>query len=338
MRRSVSLRKAFTLIELLVVIAIIAILIALLLPAVQQAREAARRSSCKNNLKQYGLALHNYHDVYEAFPIGGTNWSPTGTPYVGWQVRILPFADQAPLYEQLEFSTTKPDHNGNPTADARHQVLSDGLRALFHQVPYALCPSDDGVEALSLNTWAQTSYSGSLGSQSTPSNGGTCEQWQQFAEVLPAGNAGHGNTKTPRQISGVFGRVGPLIRIRDVVDGPSNTIFVGEILPACNDHREGWWSHNGMGTAHASTVVPINTMDTCEFYKGPWTTCPAMATMTHGQRMQQWNYSWGFRSRHAGGAQFLLGDGSVRFISENIDHPTYQAVGGRNDGVTVGQF
>lgn len=333
-------RRAFTLIELLVVIAIIAILIALLLPAVQQAREAARRSQCKNNLKQYGLALHNYHDVYNCFPIGGTApWR--SAPFVGWQVRVLPMMDQASLFQQLEFSGTKPDQNGNPTRDVRMQVIPGGAgdgRALFNGVPYAQCPSDDGAQAFSLNTWFQTSYTGSLGSQSTPSRNGTCEQFQVFTETIPAGNSGHGNSSNPRNISGMFSRFGMVVRMRDITDGSSNTIMVGEILPACHDHREGFWSDNGMGNAHASTVVPINTMDTCENYKGPWNTCPAMATMSQGERMQQWNYSWGFRSNHVGGAQFLLGDGTVRLISENIDHPTYQMLGGRRDGQTVGAF
>src|SRR6266404_462811 len=95
-----TLRRAFTLIELLVVIAIIAVLIALLLPAVQQAREAARRSQCKNNLKQFGLALANYHDAYNCYAIGGTavNWGVTSHPDLSFHARILPFIDQAPLY------------------------------------------------------------------------------------------------------------------------------------------------------------------------------------------------------------------------------------------------
>src|SRR5437660_1842136 len=95
-------RQGFTLIELLVVIAIIAVLIALLLPAVQQAREAARRSQCKNNLKQYGLALANYHDVYKMYPIGGDQTWGNST-YLGWQPRILPFIDQMPIFNQINF-------------------------------------------------------------------------------------------------------------------------------------------------------------------------------------------------------------------------------------------
>src|SRR5579859_7854071 len=101
MFRNLLKRKGFTLIELLVVIAIIAVLVALLLPAVQQAREAARRSQCKNNLKQFGLALHNYHDAYKMFPPGGDAQSWGNSNWLNWQAKILPFIDQGPLYNQI---------------------------------------------------------------------------------------------------------------------------------------------------------------------------------------------------------------------------------------------
>ena len=109
------LRMAFTLIELLVVIAIIAVLIALLLPAVQQAREAARRSTCKNNLKQYGLGLHNYNDTSGMLPPGGANW---GSPQIGWQPKILPFMDQSLVSKQLDMTNHEPS-SLNLQADMR---------------------------------------------------------------------------------------------------------------------------------------------------------------------------------------------------------------------------
>jgi prepilin-type N-terminal cleavage/methylation domain-containing protein/prepilin-type processing-associated H-X9-DG protein len=336
--------SGFTLIELLVVIAIIAILIALLLPAVQQAREAARRTQCKNNLHQYGLALHNYHDNFNMFPIGGTfracdgdgngvpetwclDWAaPSLNPQIGWHVRILPYMDQAPLYNQLNFG---PNANG----DVRSQVLSSGKLATQHQVPGFRCPTDDSPAYN--DRWAMGSYSGSLGSNSTPSNGALCEQFQVFAEP---GTSGHGNDLSPTVISGMFSRSGTPIGINSVSDGTSNTIAVGEVLWLCHDHGTGWWDFNGLNTAHASTVVPINTMDTCDRYTGPFRCTSMTAAQPYWERSQQWNFSWGFRSKHTGGAHFLLVDGSVRFLSENIDHTNYQRLGGRRDGQPVSEF
>lgn len=307
--------RAFTLIELLVVIAIIAILVALLLPAVQQAREAARRSQCKSNLKQYGLALHNYHDVHKRFAPGTSSWD--NAPRAGWQVRVLPFMDQGALYEELNLDINTFVYD---------QTLTTGKLARLHQVPYARCPSDGSGFSDFDSGWAQANYGGSMGSNSTPSNGGAaCEPWQQFAA---AGTAGHGNSNNPLSISGMFSRFGMCIDEADVTDGTSNTIMVGEILPICTDHREGWWSRNGSANAHSSTVVPINNMNTCPV---------PLQNITHPACTAQnnWNFSWGFRSMHTGGAHFLLVDGSTHFLSENIDHQVYQSLGGRRDGNTV---
>ncbi|MSR59476.1 MAG: DUF1559 domain-containing protein [Planctomycetaceae bacterium] len=322
MRYFLKKRLGFTLIELLVVIAIIAVLIALLLPAVQQAREAARRTQCKNNLKQYGLALHNYHDTYGQFAPGGDGKWWDGT-YLSWQARILPFVDQAPLFNSINMSA-----QNIPEA-----FIIPGTGQVMHstKVPYARCPSDTspGVDAWGLNRF-QSSYCGSLGSQSTPSANGSCDQFQQFAE---AGTVGHGNTADPNGISGMFSRVGVKVRIADITDGTSNTILVGEVLPNCNDHSwvGGAWGMNGMGNAHASTVVPINNYTTCS---------PSLGRITNPACTSQdnWNYSWGFRSQHTGGAHFLFGDGTVRFLSESIDHRTYQAIGGRRDNKVPGEF
>lgn len=307
-------RTAFTLIELLVVIAIIAVLIALLLPAVQQAREAARRSQCKNNLKQYGLALHNYHDAYGAFPLGGTaTWSNVA-PEVSWQARILPFIDQAPLYNRLNFT-------GVPTVP--YQTMPNGQEIRSQTVPYAMCPSDDSPPLV--GGWAQTSYTGSQGSQGNVSNGGTCQPFQVYALKL---NPNNGDTLVTSDVSGMMNRWGATFRIRDCTDGMSNTLHVGEIMSRCHDHTGGFWLMNGMGNAHASTIVPINTYNTCDFSD------PALPC----RNPQLWNYSWGFRSRHVGGAHFLFGDGGVRFLSQNLDHQTFQYLGGKADGQVLGQF
>ncbi len=339
-------KRGFTLIELLVVIAIIAILIALLLPAVQQAREAARRTQCKNNLKQYGLALHNYQDTYNSIPIAGTNWDPLHVSpptwqhpaAVGWQVRCLPFLEQGPLYQELDWTIQLPASNyspGQPRGFLPEQILRSGRQARLHQIPTARCPSDMSENNI-IGGWAQSNYTGSPGSQRFNSqNGDPCQPYLQFIEPLrgsQANNVHFVDTTDPGRLSGLFGRLGVTVKFADITDGLSNTIAVGETLPDCSDHTAGWWLYNGHGNTHASTAVAINDLTTCD-RKQPaqirWPTCTAK---------NNWNISHGFRSRHVGGAQFLLVDGSVRFLSENLDHATYQRLGGRADGNVVGDF
>ena len=318
--------KGFTLIELLVVIAIIAVLIALLLPAVQQAREAARRTQCKNNLKQYGLGIHNYHDTFGYFPPGHSYWD--AAPQLGWPVRILPFVDQAPLYNSINFNL---GYAGNTP-------MPDGTPILRRKVPFYQCPSDPSGKLVNPpnNGEAQSSYCGSLGSQQTPSANGGCQPYFSggvsgfYNYENPGGQAGHGNTSDPTQISGMFSRFGMCIRMANVSDGTSNVIFVGEILSDCTDHNGGWWDRNQGGNAHASTAVPPNNMETCPNSRKIQD--PNCTTQSN------WNYSWGFRSAHTGAVHFLMGDGTVRFISENIDYMTYQKLGGRRDGQVVGDF
>ncbi len=310
--------RGFTLIELLVVIAIIAVLIALLLPAVQQAREAARRTQCKNNLKQWGLAMANYHDTYLMYPIGGTGGCCSVQPALGFMPRLLPYIDQAPLFNQINFSLV----------DANSQVLSNGKTVLSTVIPAAVCPSDP------VNPYpgvGQTNYDASLGSQGNRSVNPACEPYQGFAQFVTPNN---GDTLNIGQISGMGSRDGPSIRIKDVTDGTSNTIHMGEVLPSCNDHSfGGLWHSNGMGNFHSSTIAPINDFTTCSWATG------SQIRLAGCTNWNNWNISWGFRSRHVGGAHFLFADGSVRFLSENIDHATtFQRLGGRADGQVVGSF
>lgn len=330
MRSSSCRRRAFTLVELLVVIAIIGVLVALLLPAVQAAREAARRMSCGNNLKQYGLALQNYHDVYKLFPTGAFNW---GNPQQGWQVQVLPFAEQGALYDQVSAAPVWYDVIiPSPTNPNR--------RAREVQVPYALCPSDTGQAQIN-GSWAQSNYTGSLGSQRTPSANGSCAPFLTpgINYESPGGTADHGNDTTANGISGMFSRLGPPISMASALDGTSNVISVGEILPLCqNDHSGGWWQYNGAGNAHASTSVPCNVHLTCPNSK-KWTPYQSCSyAVVGGASVNNWNLSWGFRSRHPGGAQFVFVDGSVHFLSENLDYRTYQALGGRRDGEPLGEY
>lgn len=323
-------RRGFTLIELLVVIAIIAVLVALLLPAVQQAREAARRSQCKNNLKQYGLALANYHDTYSMYAIGGSRSSVipplnsccSSPPQLGFQPRLFPFLDFLTLFNQLNMNATDANQTllvaGNANSQARLTII-----------PVALCPSDTFAASwYASSKYAQSSYDGSLGSQANASVSAACNPYNQFA-LQPENN---GDGFDIGKLSGMGARDGPTVTIRDVVDGTSNTIHMGEILGQCNDHRSGGlWHQNGLNF-HASTIVPINDFTTCA------NGIPAGIRFPACTNPNNWNISWGFRSMHAGGAHFLFVDGSVHFLSQSIDHPTYQYLGGRNDGKTLGDF
>jgi prepilin-type N-terminal cleavage/methylation domain-containing protein/prepilin-type processing-associated H-X9-DG protein len=361
--RSDKRRTGFTLIELLVVIAIIAILIALLLPAVQQAREAARRTQCRNNLHQLGLALHNYHDVYNRLPpsIWQSDWGnlPNNQPSWGqnekgnYFVRLLPYLDQAPLYNQVDFSNTcgrQPDcvfpWNGQPADPLSIDYIRVGPTPgnrpyAFQTVLEALiCPSDG---LMGTGTWdspsrAKTNYAASMGNQAMP---GQNTNFGPACTLYPGNNfgtgpVGHGNNYRPQEVSGAFARWIWSARIGDLLDGPSNVILMGEILPACGDHHwNGWWHFNSQFTA---TTAPINWHIVCIGQPG-WDTNGSTLTFPSPQpgchHWQNWQTSQGFKSQHEGGAHFLFGDGRVQFLSENIDYITYQRLGDRRDGVAV---
>src|SRR5437764_4901525 len=179
MGRSLDRRRGFTLVELLVVIAIIGVLVALLLPAVQQAREAARRMQCANNLKQYGVAIHTYHDIWKAIPntpfpyAQGGNWNlaiPT------WQVVILPQMEQQPLYDKINWNWITPNNGYNSLVNGPNGVVP----AYTIQVPYARCPSDSSPETTS-STFAKASYTGRHGSEFIDPANVSC---QQFTHIV----------------------------------------------------------------------------------------------------------------------------------------------------------
>ena len=292
--------RGFTLIELLVVIAIIAILIALLLPAVQQAREAARRTQCKNNLKQIGLAIHNYHDVHNCFPMGhqhvghfdGNLTDGDGGSGFAWSYFILPYIDQAPLYNQFNASfpvsnDTFPQSNG--TAGSNRLLAATTLTAFR-------CPSEPMPETANSGGAGLT---GSIRPHATASYKGSAGSFQNGA----GGNWRTGNRK---RFNGMFHR-DAAVRIRDFTDGTSNSLGVGEV--SWNISTNARLFGNPSPADGFANGQSNRYMANAEFGINP----PANA-MPNGLRDNSWH------SSHEGGAQFLMADGAVRFISENINH------------------
>ncbi|SFI67036.1 DUF1559 domain-containing protein [Planctomicrobium piriforme] len=342
-------RSGFTLIELLVVIAIIAILIALLLPAVQQAREAARRSQCKNNLKQFGLAMHNYHDVFNTFPQG--NFATTqvtaggaGSPYFGFSAHamLLPYMDQAPLYNQFNFNLTGTDNVTPGVSGGRtNRTLANTKIAGF------LCPSDRATP----NTSPGNNYVVS---------GGPSLWWNQGV----ANQVGVFNFNKP-------------VSIRDMIDGTSNVIAVAESIKGDGTQP----TTDTAALTDKSLVVRGGGTPTISYTTTPFATQATLdaasptysASAGHnGVSRLDWvigtlgqtvfntlaspNYTrpdsivctgctaydntgvFSARSKHVGGTHTLLGDGSVRFFSENFDLTNWQRLGHIADGGIVGSL
>jgi prepilin-type N-terminal cleavage/methylation domain-containing protein/prepilin-type processing-associated H-X9-DG protein len=322
MSNRICRRTGFTLIELLVVIAIIAVLIALLLPAVQQAREAARRMQCRNNLKQLGLALQNYHDNYRVFPAGFNMSSlfPTDQSAWSWTVMILPYVDQAPLYSGL--LPNSPDRLSVALANPKK------LSLLQTSLPALLCPSDP---APGPNANRPLSDSNNV--------------QVQVATMSYVVNQGVNRTYPS---DGLFDR--DICRgIRDITDGASNTILLGERTSQAP-------TKNGVGAAGIWAGISIwisgglpDSGPTCvignssfRMQSGTWLAVPTVSLPNQC-----------YSSQHVGGATFAMADGSVRFISENISSSTalgdptytnpaswgvYQCLAGRADGQVVSEF
>jgi prepilin-type N-terminal cleavage/methylation domain-containing protein/prepilin-type processing-associated H-X9-DG protein len=328
-------RRAFTLIELLVVIAIIAVLVALLLPAVQQAREAARRSTCKNNLKQLGLACHNYHEVANQLPCSicefnspfGVNndWSPSSKG--SYFVRLLPYIDQGPIFNAINFNFYDPN-NGIEV-----ESYKTGGLIRVTPIPVLLCPSETSA---GISNWSyKSTYSLSIGNQDMQNLNvwGSCPN---IGNQLGDGAAVHGNTWDPLQVSGVISRLDWGANFRDVTDGTSQTILAGETRPGCSDHTYNGWMH--FNANWVATSAPINYPTVC-FQEPGWTWDGSNPLKYPPCRhWQDWGYSMGFKSKHVGGAQFVFADGSVHFLNDNINYLTYQKLGDRRDNQAVGQY
>ena len=330
----VRARSGFTLIELLVVIAIIAILVALLLPAVQQAREAARRASCKNQLKQLGLALQNYHDTHSVFPPGAVVSGTSDTSFsrrAPWTVLILPFLEMNALYDS--FVMTSEIHGAYTDGASASSANGIASRTI---VPAFVCPSYPGR-----GNGTHTNYFGVMGGNpATPSWAMTSAG---FGRAMWNNGTLYRNSRT---------------NMRDILDGTSNTFLVGETkYQLGNGVRPsgeyfGWASTmrpsaspgTVPGTLAAATDVPINawngdghTLDTAFTNNAASNRGTIMVAGTLENALHNLQ-GRGFGSYHKGGAQFVFVDGSVHFISENINLNTYFNLAIRNDGQVLGEF
>jgi prepilin-type N-terminal cleavage/methylation domain-containing protein len=311
-----SRQSGFTLIELLVVIAIIAILIALLLPAVQQAREAARRSSCRNNMKQLGLALHNYHDTFKIFPFG---WDTRGSL---WSAHILPYMDQANVYNTLIWQESGP---GNWDLDT-----SPNERACETVIPTFICPSLPiplQHDYNDIDRRVVSSYRGNAGSEASSDDQSTS------ASIMP----GSKSLET-MYLNGIFSACSKTT-ISDIIDGSSNTILIGE------SQTDPDFSKDGQGMDHWYIGSPQADPCACNGGTGGTEFTEAVGTTILGMNLRNVNPAANgslmeitFGSWHEGGAFFTLGDGSVRFISENVDLTLYKAISTKQGSEPVGEF
>ncbi len=325
-------QQGFTLIELLVVIAIIAVLIALLLPAVQQAREAARRSQCKNNMKQMGLALHNYHDTHNTFP--------TGAPLrqlPNWRYSLLPGLDQAPLFQKLVISTRgwQSACNESSTYGQRYyneNLILVGLKLAVYSCPSNTLPTNDPSVSLcnydELQLHDYVGISGATPDPATSPRGELCSANQAYGIFCTNGTL----------------VVGKNFRMRDLTDGTSNILVIAEQSGMVgnsdfrNNYHGGWRGASltfgdivtSGTTTHASGVSTVAFKINSKTATAGSNTTPRSNTAYAPNTI--------LNSFHTGGIHGLLGDGSVRFISESADFGMFQRLCVKDDGLPIGEF
>lgn len=338
-------RRAFTLIELLVVIAIIAVLIALLLPAVQQAREAARRTQCKNSLKQFGLAMSNYHDVAKLFPLAGFNSACNGQ--FDWRltsahVLLLPYMDYSPLYNQYNFNAMSQGSNGTNAPPCN--VDNNGLCSKI-VIPAFRCPSDPFVSApgsgqpgnnYSVSAGASTQWGGARSDQN-----GVCNY--QVPVSVSSISDGTSNTIMMAE-TGIAGIPGSKANEVKTVGNPAGGVYSGFTQAQIQT-----WGQNALTNLTGGSPTVMTGWNGTQWHIGQYglTVFNTLYTPNSQYPNVDGNCNGcnndnpaliGARSYHGGGVHVLLADGSVRFVNNNVDWITWTNLGNRNDGQTLGDF
>jgi prepilin-type N-terminal cleavage/methylation domain-containing protein len=298
-------RTGFTLVELLVVIAIIGILVALLLPAVQAAREAGRRSQCSNNMKQIGLAMHNYHDTFKMMPPGragcdgdlsnqcaGASLMQQSGP--SGFVAILPFCEAQNLYDTFDFTT------GGPWGSSSGWTTANNKIAIMQRPPFLICPSDT----------AEAVVAGAGGSGVDATTG---------SYALSAGTSGPPNSSTLKHLNDGMFAYRKWRRMAEMTDGTSGTILAGETYNGHDAANRNIWSNGSRLQTLRTTKNPLNQkIGTGAFLNG--------------------SENGAYGSKHPGGGQFIFGDAHVEFISQTINFTTYQQLSTRAGGEVTGEY
>jgi prepilin-type N-terminal cleavage/methylation domain-containing protein/prepilin-type processing-associated H-X9-DG protein len=316
-------RRAFTLIELLVVIAIIAVLIGLLLPAVQKVRDAAARAQCQNNLKQIGLAMHDYHDTYKKLP-GQTANNGNSCCYGTWQMSILPDVEQSALWSMYQ-------NYGNVLATGLTYEQKANLLVTSQRLSIFTCPADL-PNAPKSGTYNGVTYN--ITQQNYLVNVGNIDYAQGGDGALPDQPAGLVFLGAPFSRSAQF-------RLTEITDGTSNTLMAAEVNQGQGQDFRGltWWAEGSGFTVYRTPNSPLwdyisngNGAPGCV----PTSQNPLNADC-HAQPSPNWNV-FTARSRHTGGVNVVFCDGSCHFISNSVAWTTWQALGTSRGGEVVGDY
>lgn len=331
-------RRGLTLVEVLVALTIVAVIAGILIPAIQQAREAARRNQCKNNLKQFGLALHNYQSTHSMFPSGFVAGDSGVYQGWGWSIQIRPYLNASPYYNRVNFSSglqtdyALPHMNSNEYASIERCPSDVGSQRVEH-ASVVVNDIQNGVvttaTADAIRTFPRTNYFGVAGYLQEAAGGIAHHSSGNPPPLEPHVNAGSlGNFGTSPQpgmqycdsksFGGTFGQ-NSSVSLKCMKDGTSNTIMVGERATPTSTFMNAIGHGTWLGVPNPATAAGL--------------------AMTLGDTSIKINsapkrppQTTGFGSRHRGGAHFLLGDGSVRFITENVDTSTYRDISTISDG------